>query len=104
MAHARDLSNFEYFNFYFGITRRYVQKKMGVNFIFYEKKLFFSSRFSYFYGQRSVTAAWATSSPWIITLLLLESAETLGISLMKKNAKQIICKQRKIFASSQIGH
>ena len=49
---------------YFGITRRYMQKKYfwGVNFIFLRKKLF-----SAVYDQRSVTAAWATRSPWNIT-------------------------------------
>ena len=44
---------------YFGITRRYMQKpkkKLG-NFYF----------FTTFYGQRSVTADWATRSPWSIS-------------------------------------
>ena len=39
---------------------------MGVNFIFLRKKGDFSSVFSAFYGQRSVTAAWVTRSPWSI--------------------------------------
>ena len=47
-----------------------MQKKYSfwVNFIFYEKKLIFG-RFSAFYGYRSVTAAWATRSPWSIRLI-----------------------------------
>ena len=42
-----------------------MQKKKigGVNFIFLRKKGDFSDVFSAFYGQRSVTAAWATRSP-----------------------------------------
>ena len=45
-----------------------MQKKYfwGVNFILLRKKNDFSGRFSAFYGQRSVTAAWATRSPWSI--------------------------------------
>ena len=45
-----------------------MQKKYfwGVNFIFLRKKTDFFGRFSAFYGQRSVTAAWATGSPWSI--------------------------------------
>ena len=41
---------------------------MGVNFIFLRKNGYFSEVFSAFYGQRSVTAAWATRSPWSITI------------------------------------
>ena len=37
-----------------------------LNFIFLRKKGDFSDVFSAFYGQRSVTAAWATRSPWSI--------------------------------------
>ena len=44
---------------YFGIAR-YVQKKNVVTFIFLRNPLHFLA----FYGQRSVTAAWATPSPW----------------------------------------
>ena len=49
-----------------------MQKKIffGVNFIFLRKKGDFSDVFSAFYGQRSVTAAWATRSPWSIPLML----------------------------------
>ena len=54
------------FSQYFGKTRRYMQKKKIVNFIFLRKKGDFSDVFSAFYGQRSVTAAWATCSPWSI--------------------------------------
>ena len=45
-----------------------MQKKyfLVVNFIFLSKKGDFFCRFSAFYGQRSVTAAWATRSPWSI--------------------------------------
>ena len=39
---------------------------MGVNFIFFRKKGDFFGRFSFFYGQPLVTAAWATRSPWSI--------------------------------------
>ena len=39
------------------------------NFSFFKKKRWFFGRFSDFYGQRSVTAAWATRSPWSIFLL-----------------------------------
>ena len=42
------------------------KKNWGVNFIFLRKKGDFSDVFSAFYGQRSVTAAWATRSPWSI--------------------------------------
>ena len=35
-------------------------------FYFFKKKRWFFGRFSAFYGQRSVTAAWATRSPWSI--------------------------------------
>ena len=39
-------------------------------FIFLRKKSEFSAVFSSFHGQRSVTAAWATRSPWsIITIV-----------------------------------
>ena len=41
-------------------------KKLGKFYFFKKKKMFFG-RFSAFYGQRSVTAAWATPSPWSIT-------------------------------------
>ena len=51
---------------YFGITRRYMQKKLGGKFYFVTKKTDFSDVFSVFYSQRSVTAAWATRSPWSI--------------------------------------
>ena len=37
--------------------------------IFLKKKRWFFGRFSAFYGQRSVTAAWATRSPWSILLI-----------------------------------
>ena len=37
---------------------------------FYGKKKWFSGVFSSFYGQRSVTAAWATRSPWSICPIL----------------------------------
>ena len=47
---------------YFGITRRYIKKKLG-KFIFFTKKHRFTGVFSFFYGQRFVTAAWATPSP-----------------------------------------
>ena len=53
---------------YFGITRRYMQKKtfvFGKFYFFYEKKMIFRPFFA-FYCQRSVTAAWATRSPWSI--------------------------------------
>ena len=43
-----------------------MQKKNWVNFIFLRKKGDFSDVFSAFYGQRSLTAAWATRSPWSI--------------------------------------
>ena len=48
----------------------YVKKKyfFWVNFIFLRKKGDFSDVFSAFYGQRSVTAAWAIRSPWSINL------------------------------------
>ena len=44
---------------YFGITRRYMQKKL-------RKKSRFFCRFFSLYGQHSVTAASATRSPWSI--------------------------------------
>ena len=44
-------------------------KKIWVNFIFLRKKRWFFGRFSAFYGQRSVTAAWATRSPWSIVVI-----------------------------------
>ena len=40
------------------------KEKKLVIFIFLPKKNRFSGIFSTFYGQRSVTAAWATPSPW----------------------------------------
>ena len=44
-----------------------MQKKIGgVNFIFLRKKGDFFGRFSAFYGQRSITVAWATRSRWSI--------------------------------------
>ena len=48
-----------------------MQKKIffGVNFIILRKKCVFFGRFYAFYGQRSVTAAWATRSPWSISFL-----------------------------------
>ena len=39
------------------------------NFYFFTKKNFFFCDFSTFYGQRSVTTAWATRSPWNILFL-----------------------------------
>ena len=44
---------------------------LGVNFIFLRKKGDFSDVFSDFYGQRSVTAAWGTRSPWSIFSLVI---------------------------------
>ena len=52
---------------YFGITKRYMQKKYFLGIFLQQKKLFVCD-FSTFYGQRLVTAAWANWSPWIITL------------------------------------
>ena len=46
-----------------------MQKKIGGKFNFFRKKGDFSNVFSAFYGQRSVTAAWATRSPWSIPQL-----------------------------------
>ena len=43
------------------------------NFYFFTKKKLFSSDFSTFYGQHSVTAAWATRSPWSICMSFLVS-------------------------------
>ena len=45
-----------------------MQKKIffGGKFYFFKKKRWFFGRFSAFYGQRLVTAAWATRSPWSI--------------------------------------
>ena len=57
-----------------------------VYFIFLRKKGDFSDIFSTFYGQRSVTAAWATLSPWSIVyynqfwLNILENATFLKFS------------------------
>jgi len=48
---------------------------LGVNFIFLRKKGDFSDVFSAFYGQRSVTAAWATRSPWSIITGCQSSSE-----------------------------
>ena len=52
-----------------------MQKKyfFWVNFIFLRKKGDFSDVFSAFYGQRSVTAAWATRSPWSIYITLVQN-------------------------------
>ena len=47
------------------------QKLLGVNFIFLRKKGDCFGRFYAFYGQRSVTAAWATRSPWSIQICFL---------------------------------
>ena len=58
---------------YFGITRRYMQKKkifLVIFIFFFQKKLIFKG-FSIFYGQRSVMVAWATHSPWSIFSLFL---------------------------------
>ena len=43
-----------------------------------QKKVIFRTFFSAFYGQRSVTAAWATRSPWsiIVVFLLVQAAVT----------------------------
>ena len=43
-----------------------MQKKKLGKFYFLRKKGDFSDVFSAFYDQRSVTAAWATRSPWSI--------------------------------------
>ena len=43
-----------------------MQKKNWVNLIFLRKKVDFFDIYSAFYGQRLVTAAWATRSPWSI--------------------------------------
>ena len=43
-----------------------MQKKMLGNFDVFKKKADFLELFSTFYGQHSVTAAWATCSPWSI--------------------------------------
>ena len=51
---------------YFVITRRYMPIKKFGNFYFFKKKRWFFGRLSAFYGQRLVTAAWATRSPWSI--------------------------------------
>ena len=47
-----------------------MQKKKNFlgNFYFFTKKSRFFGRFSAFYGQHSVTAAWATRSPWSIII------------------------------------
>ena len=64
---------------YFGITRRYIQKKIFFwgKFYFFKRKKnrFFGRFFSAFYGQRSVTAAWATRSPWSILKQIYQLAE-----------------------------
>ena len=49
-----------------------MQKKyifFWVNFIFLRKKGDFSDVFSAFYGQRSVTDAWATRSPGVLKMI-----------------------------------
>ena len=55
---------------YFGITRRCMQflKKIHDSY-FFMKKCWFFGVFSSFQGQPSVTAAWATPSPWSISLV-----------------------------------
>ena len=49
---------------------------------------FFSDVFSAFYGQRLITAAWATRSPWSILFLFLSPSFTFhplrGISCVQK--------------------
>ena len=59
------------FHQYFGITRRYMPKKIFFlgNFYFFTKKPDFREFFLSFYDQRSVTAAWATRSPWSINFI-----------------------------------
>ena len=58
-----------------------MQKKIvfWVDFIFLRKKNVFSGRFSAFYGQRSVTAAWPTRSPWSIDSNFSQSQRSLNI-------------------------
>ena len=48
-----------------------VLRSITSSFIFLRKKGDFSDVFSAFYGQRLVTAAWATRSPWSIFLRFL---------------------------------
>ena len=51
------------------VKRRKNARKKLPQFFFLKKKRGFFGRFSAFYGQRSVTAAWATRSPWSILLV-----------------------------------
>ena len=55
---------------------------------FFKKKNWFFVRFSAFYGQRSVTAAWATRSPWSIFSFLFSPSFAFdplwGISRVRK--------------------
>ena len=57
---------------YFGITRRYMQKKNLGNFYFFTKKAGFCTCFRN--GQRSVTEPGPTPSPWSILFLSTPSA------------------------------
>ena len=51
---------------------------LGKFYSFKEKKVIFRTFFSAFYGQHSVTAAWATRSPWSIFNISILFAMNLG--------------------------
>ena len=63
----------------------------GVNFIFLRKKCVFFGRFYAFYGQRSVTAAWATRSPWSISDILLAQVYPLLYQMKKIKLNDKLC-------------
>ena len=54
-------------------------------YFFTEKNTDFSAVFSAFYGQLSVTAAWATRSPWSIVCILY-FMHTLNVKIAMKNS------------------
>ena len=55
-----------------------MQKKDWEILFFYEKKKLIFWPFSAFYGQRLVTAAWVTRSPWSIINLFAYQSHTHG--------------------------
>ena len=64
-----------------------MQKKIFFwgKFYFFKKKRWFFGCFSAFYGQRSVTAAWATRSPWSNSNYVLGTLYIIHYTISKKN-------------------
>ena len=82
--------------------RRYMQQKnfKKSNCYFFTKKTDFRAFFSTFYGQRSVTAAWATRSPWSISNANL--SRLTNLQQTGKNSKHSLYRNLSFEANSSV--